>query len=639
MSGYQESVTDPSYAGQIIVFTYPLIGNYGVGRAHMESDRIHARAVIMREGVDREDAPHAEGGWLTWLADCGIPALTGVDTRALVRHIRDKGAMRGGVFAAETPRGRGARAGHGRAADGRPRPRPRGHARRAGDPRGQPARAWSASTPGSRTRSCATCASAARAWSCIPCSRPADELLAREPDAVFLANGPGDPAALDYVVDTVRELVGKVPVWGICLGHQLLCRAVGLETFKLPFGHRGANHPGEGPGDRPDRHHVPEPRLRGARARRRAHASTRDEPVRWETDFGAAELQQLNLYDRTVEGLVLRDVPGVDRPVPPRGRARAARRAAPLRPLHGASGGRLMPRRDDIEKILVIGSGPIVIGQAAEFDYSGAQACKVLLEEGYEVVLVNSNPATIMTDPEFATATYIEPLLPDSVARVIERERPDALLPTLGGGTALNLARAAHRGRHARQAPGGADRRRLRRHPPRRGPRPVPRDDGGAPGCGCRAAPPSSRCARRERALPEVGLPAIVRPGFTMGGEGGGIARTETEFRQLRGRGPGRQPDRPGAGRGVGDRLGRVRARGDARPQRQRGDRLLDRERRPDGRAHRRLRHGGAAADALRRPVPGAARPGDRRSSARWASRRAARTSSSRSTRRPTRSW
>ena len=101
-----------------------------------------------------------------------------------------------------------------------------------------------------------------------------------------------------------------------------------------------------------------------------------------------------------------------------------------------------MPRRDDIRKILVIGSGPIVIGQAAEFDYSGAQACKVLLEEGYEVVLVNSNPATIMTDPEFATATYIEPLTPGSVSRVIEREKPDALLPTLGGGTALNLARA-----------------------------------------------------------------------------------------------------------------------------------------------------------------------------------------------------
>ncbi|HEX6714802.1 MAG TPA: carbamoyl-phosphate synthase domain-containing protein, partial [Thermoleophilaceae bacterium] len=100
MSGYQEAVTDPSYAGQIIVFTYPLVGNYGVSEAAMESDRIHARAVIMREAVNREDAPGAERAWLDWLQDCGIPAITGVDTRALVRHIRDKGAMRGGVFSA-----------------------------------------------------------------------------------------------------------------------------------------------------------------------------------------------------------------------------------------------------------------------------------------------------------------------------------------------------------------------------------------------------------------------------------------------------------------------------------------------------------------------------------------------------------
>src|SRR3954466_9755782 len=98
-----------------------------------------------------------------------------------------------------------------------------------------------------------------------------------------------------------------------------------------------------------------------------------------------------------------------------------------------------MPRRDDLRKIMLIGSGQIVIGQAAEFDYSGVQACKVLLADGYEVVLVNSNPATIMTDPEFASSTYVEPLLPGRVAKIIEKERPDALLPTLGGQTALNL--------------------------------------------------------------------------------------------------------------------------------------------------------------------------------------------------------
>src|SRR6187397_1401862 len=106
-----------------------------------------------------------------------------------------------------------------------------------------------------------------------------------------------------------------------------------------------------------------------------------------------------------------------------------------------------MPKRTDISKILIIGSGPIVIGQACEFDYSGTQACKVLREEGYEIVLVNSNPATIMTDTECADATYVEPLLPEVVAQVIERERPAALLPTLGGQTALNLAKALHEDR------------------------------------------------------------------------------------------------------------------------------------------------------------------------------------------------
>src|ERR1041385_1906786 len=104
-----------------------------------------------------------------------------------------------------------------------------------------------------------------------------------------------------------------------------------------------------------------------------------------------------------------------------------------------------MPRRTDLKRVLIIGSGPIVIGQGCEFDYSGVQACKALREEGLEVVLVNSNPATIMTDPEFAARTYVEPLTPDVLAAIVERERPDALLPTLGGQTALNLAMSLHR--------------------------------------------------------------------------------------------------------------------------------------------------------------------------------------------------
>jgi carbamoyl-phosphate synthase large subunit len=104
-----------------------------------------------------------------------------------------------------------------------------------------------------------------------------------------------------------------------------------------------------------------------------------------------------------------------------------------------------MPKRDDIKKIMIIGSGPIIIGQACEFDYSGTQACKALREEGYEVVLVNSNPATIMTDPEMADRTYVEPVTPEICAKIIEKERPDALLPTLGGQTALNAAMGLHK--------------------------------------------------------------------------------------------------------------------------------------------------------------------------------------------------
>ncbi len=312
MSGYQEAVTDPSYRGQIIAFTYPLVGNYGVSRAHQESERVHARAVVMREGLDREDAPAAEGGWLTWLADCGVPALSGVDTRALVRHIRDRGAMRGGVFPASTPE---------REAMERVMAEPPMEGQ---DLAGEVTPAEPVELPpldgeelarvvgidtGIKDSIVHNLRRRGARLELHPCHTSAESLLERRPDAVFLANGPGDPAALGYVVDTVRELVGKVPVWGICLGHQLLCRAVGLETFKLPFGHRGANHPVKdlesGRIEITSQNHGFA--VLGPEGRRTIDA---DEPVRWETDFGAAELSQLNLYDRTVEGLVLRDVPG-----------------------------------------------------------------------------------------------------------------------------------------------------------------------------------------------------------------------------------------------------------------------------------------------------------------------------------------
>ena len=200
-----------------------------------------------------------------------------------------------------------------------------------------------------------------------------------------------------------------------------------------------------------------------------------------------------------------------------------------------------MPRRDDIASILVIGSGPIVIGQAAEFDYSGTQACKALRREGFRVVLVNSNPATIMTDPEFADATYVEPLTPSSVLRVIERERSDTLLPTLGGQTALNVAVAlAESGaleRHGVRLIGaGLDA--IRRAEDRRMFVATMRDAGlPLPESGfAHSAHEALDVARR------IGYPVIVRPSFVLGGGGSGLAATPDELREVAGQGVAASP-------------------------------------------------------------------------------------------------
>jgi carbamoyl-phosphate synthase small subunit len=308
MSGYQESVTDPSFARQIIAFTYPHIGNYGVSAEAMESDRIHARAVVMRAAMNTEDAPGAERGWLDWLADCGVPAISEVDTRALVRHIRDAGSMRGGVFGASTSvadamarvRAEPPMAGLDLASEVTPRAM---SVHGSGDgPR------IAAIDTGIKLSIVRHLVARGAVVELHPCSVTAEELIERDPDLVFLANGPGDPAVLDHIVQVVRGVVGKRPVWGICLGHQLLCQAVGLRTYKLPFGHRGANHPVK---DLTTQKIEITSQNHGFAVRPPGGAQRLDtsQPVRWETDFGAAELTHVNLYDGTVEGLTLLDVP------------------------------------------------------------------------------------------------------------------------------------------------------------------------------------------------------------------------------------------------------------------------------------------------------------------------------------------
>ena len=341
MSGYQETLTDPSYAAQLITFTYPQVGNYGVNPRAMESDRIHARAAIMRAAVDRDDAPDAQQGWLSWLREHGVPAITELDTRALVRHIRERGAMLGGVFpgrlsereareliAAEPPmRGRDLAREVTPVApvplDGAtswlyPDPPigvPEGHGATTttatADPAvsGLPPIKIAMVDTGVKRSIIRNLAHRGAQVTLYPCTTSAQELLGCGAEAIFLGNGPGDPAALDYLVQTVRELIGRRPVYGICMGHQILSRALGLETYKLRFGHRGANHPvkdlATGRTEITSQNHGFAVLGPGG-----ARTIDDDRPLRWQTDLGEAQLSHINLYDRTVEGLTLLDAQG-----------------------------------------------------------------------------------------------------------------------------------------------------------------------------------------------------------------------------------------------------------------------------------------------------------------------------------------
>ncbi len=574
MTGYQEVMTDPSYAGQIVVMTYPMIGNYGCRASYMESDRIHCRAFVVRDLSDVAGHPLAERTLDAELRHHGVPGLTDVDTRSITRQIRSTGSVRA-VLASSEVISEAAQVELCRQLPGLSeqdlvaqvsqrdlwnrwvQPLPSELASREEGLDG---------TQRCKGRLRVVCldlgikrnqlrALASRGVEVITVRHNASlqEILDRRPDGIVISNGPGDPAQLEQQANLARGVLERaIPLLGICLGHQVIARAIGATTSRLPFGHHGANHS------------VREERTGRVWITAQNHEFQVDEAsVPLSTGWYVSER---NLNDGSVEGLRHATLPALTVQYHPEGAPGPQDRSSVFdeflvlcrrsagrlpgraeesmpsvegngRPAASSTEVRLLPPSTRSgshapRSVLMLGSGPIVIGQAAEFDYAGTQACRALREEGVRVVLVNSNPATIMTDDASADAVYIEPLTPQVLERVISRERPEGLLATLGGQTGLNLAvsldelgildrygvRVLSTSLDAIRT--AEDRERFKTLLRSIG-EPVPE-----------SRSVSSLIEAREFA-DVTGLPLVVRPAFTLGGTGGGLCETLERFLEV----------------------------------------------------------------------------------------------------------
>jgi carbamoyl-phosphate synthase large subunit len=544
MTGYQEVLTDPSYAGQMLCMTYPLQGNYGTRESDPESGRPWARAFIVRWACERPSHHSSTASLDDYLSRHGVPGISEIDTRALTRHLRTRGTLRA-VLSHEphTPSARRLE----ELAEMARRVTPLADQDLVAEVSRRTAEEWLEPLPPElrspryadgrgltiavvdygvkanilrslRHRGCRVVV--------LPHTATWADVQATEADGLLLANGPGDPAVLEGPVELCRQAIGRIPLFGICLGHQILGRAVGATTSRLPFGHHGANHPVKDLES-------------GA-----VHITSQNHEFQVDAESlpeGDVFISQVNLNDGSVEGLAHRSLPVFSVQYHPEGCPgptdnhylfdRYVEMVRARRPLLKAVGGAALDPEKP-RKVLIIGSGPIVIGQAAEFDYAGTQACKALREEGVETVLINSNPATIMTDEEVADRVYIEPLTVEAVEKVIERERPDGLLPTLGGQTALNLAMELHRAGLLKRFGVrflGADADVIRRAEDREAFKQLLAEID-------EPVPPSRVCQSLEEATVfarELGLPLVVRPAYTLGGTGGGFVTSEAELERV----------------------------------------------------------------------------------------------------------
>ncbi len=548
MTGYQEVLTDPSYAGQMVCMTYPLQGNYGVREADAESARAWARALVVRWACPAPSHHSSEASLDEYLSRWRVPAISDIDTRALTRHIRTHGALRAVLAHEEAVPGRRRLD---ELAEAARRVTPLSDQDLVAETSRTERQEWLDALPSElrpahsadghglaiavvdygvkqnilrslRERGCRVIV--------LPHTSTWSDVAAAGVDGLVLSNGPGDPAVLGVPVELARQALGRLPLFGICLGHQVMGRAAGATTSRLPYGHHGANHPVKD--------------LETGRV----HITSQNH----EFQVDAASLlprsdffvSQRNLNDGSVEGLGHRTLPAFSVQYHPEGCPgpqdnqhlydRFVEMVRDRRPVLKAVGGATQAPKP--KKVLILGSGPIVIGQAAEFDYAGTQACKALREEGITTVLVNSNPATIMTDEEVADRVYLEPLTVDAVERVIARERPDALLPTLGGQTGLNLAtELANAGvldrHHVRLL--GADIETIRKAEDRQAFKEMLEEIG-------EPVPLSRVCGSIDQVttfVAEIGLPVVIRPAYTLGGTGGGFVTNEVDLRTVGQRG------------------------------------------------------------------------------------------------------
>jgi carbamoyl-phosphate synthase/aspartate carbamoyltransferase len=579
MVGYTESLTDPSYEGQILVLTYPLIGNYGVPSraraddliAHFESSRIHVAGLVV--GYYSEDFSHflAHSSLGAWLKENDVPALCGVDTRALTKRIRAKGAMLGRLLARK-PEARGVRENLHVARESSPsKPTvcppwredyisipyhdpnadnlvaavstttPRVYAP-TGSPRlhpsGRPLRVLAVDV-GMKYNQIRCFTSRGVELKVVPWDYDFTVPSEEPYDGLFLSNGPGDPTTVQTTIDRVARAMkkGDRPIFGICLGHQLLALAAGARTSKMKYGNRGHNIPCTDA-------------LSG-----RCYITSQNHGFQVDTGTLPAGWKELfkNANDGSNEGIYCEDWPFFSVQFHPEStpgprdteflfdvfvqNVADCVNAGELVPI-SLPGGKKADNdartpRADVQKVLILGSGGLSIGQAGEFDYSGSQAIKALKEEGIYTILVNPNIATIATSKGLADKVYFLPVTPEFVRKIIQYEKPDGIYVTFGGQTALNVGiklkdEFAALGVQVLGTPietiiATEDRQLFAAAMEQIGEK-------------CAQSASATTIDEAILAAAEIGYPVIVRAAYALGGLGSGFAQNEAQLKALCGK-------------------------------------------------------------------------------------------------------